>query len=569
MIDHTVRAVVRHVGDTFEIARTFKEQWVKKTGTATQTFSGHTTEYFIDGVQKPEKEYQAFVDRLIPPQILKLLVIPGYFNDILKAEERRSMLIGMCGDVDEADMLADKKWDELRPHITKLTTVADLKKSKAAQKTKINEELRLIPAKIDTHTTYLNAGGFDLDAERAAVEGLRASISDLERARAGLRNGETVAQLRRELIDLEAEFAKAKQAAAEADDARRLEVRNRLNKAQAEVDHLDADYRATLRISNELFHELEVNGLKSKREKLLAEYRSLEHQEFTEDCTCPFCKQALPEDKVQSMREAFNEKKAKELDRIIEDGTRIAAEIETKAAEQAAAKETLQAIEAELEAAKNALAAIKSELDNITPSAPVFDTKRIETKKVDIAAAQESSAPLENEYSEKLSGLELAKAAREKNIAAAETAQRAQKDIDDLKAREKILAAQFEECEKLISLCDDFTSAKVKMLDAKISGAFKQVQFKLTETLVNGAMREICDTMIPVDGALVPYSAANNAARVQANCDIVATFQAHYGIEMPVFIDNRESVVRLPAMPCQVISLVVSEADKQLRIEVA
>ncbi|MEG1166199.1 MAG: hypothetical protein RSD68_07275, partial [Oscillospiraceae bacterium] len=120
------------------------------------------------------------------------------------------------------------------------------------------------------------------------------------------------------------------------------------------------------------------------------------------------------------------------------------------------------------------------------------------------------------------------------------------------------LAAAFEECEKLISLCDNFGSAKVKMLDERISSAFRFAKFKLTETLVNGGVKEVCETL--VDG--VPYSAANNAARINVGLDIVETFSARYGVRLPIFVDNAESVCELyrmdltPERP-QIIQLVV------------
>jgi hypothetical protein len=49
--------------------------------------------------------------------------------------------------------------------------------------------------------------------------------------------------------------------------------------------------------------------------------------------------------------------------------------------------------------------------------------------------------------------------------------------------------------------------------------------------------------------------------------DIIKTLQEHYGFTVVVFIDNRESIVELPKMDCQVISLIVSAEDKTLRIE--
>ena len=75
--------------------------------------------------------------------------------------------------------------------------------------------------------------------------------------------------------------------------------------------------------------------------------------------------------------------------------------------------------------------------------------------------------------------------------------------------------------------------------------------------------------MIPTaDGRLVPYTFANNAARINAGLEIIATLSEHWGIKMPVFIDNAESVTHLTESDTQTIRLVVSEADKKLRTEV-
>lgn len=49
--------------------------------------------------------------------------------------------------------------------------------------------------------------------------------------------------------------------------------------------------------------------------------------------------------------------------------------------------------------------------------------------------------------------------------------------------------------------------------------------------------------------------------------DIIRTLQEHFQTRAPIFCDNRESVTDLPAMGCQIISLVVSPEDKALRIE--
>ena len=102
-------------------------------------------------------------------------------------------------------------------------------------------------------------------------------------------------------------------------------------------------------------------------------------------------------------------------------------------------------------------------------------------------------------------------------------------------------------------------------MEDKINSKFKMARFKLFDVQVNGALAECCETTF--NG--VPYGNLNNGAKIQVGLDIIRTLQAHYGISCPVWVDNRESIVRLPEMDCQVISLIVSEKDKKLRIELA
>jgi hypothetical protein len=51
--------------------------------------------------------------------------------------------------------------------------------------------------------------------------------------------------------------------------------------------------------------------------------------------------------------------------------------------------------------------------------------------------------------------------------------------------------------------------------------------------------------------------------------DIIQTLQEHHGVKAPIWLDNRESIIDLPEIDTQVISLIVSEKDSELRIETA
>ncbi len=107
------------------------------------------------------------------------------------------------------------------------------------------------------------------------------------------------------------------------------------------------------------------------------------------------------------------------------------------------------------------------------------------------------------------------------------------------------------------------------MLTDKINSKFENVRFRLFVEQQNGGVKEDCEVMVRNDkGALVPYINANNAGKINAGLEIIEVLSEHYGVRMPIFVDNAESVTKLKEMSSQVIRLVVSEEDKVLRLEV-
>ena len=48
--------------------------------------------------------------------------------------------------------------------------------------------------------------------------------------------------------------------------------------------------------------------------------------------------------------------------------------------------------------------------------------------------------------------------------------------------------------------------------------------------------------------------------------DVISTIAEHYGVKVPLVVDNAESVTSMLNIDTQVIRLVVSENDKELRV---
>ena len=103
-------------------------------------------------------------------------------------------------------------------------------------------------------------------------------------------------------------------------------------------------------------------------------------------------------------------------------------------------------------------------------------------------------------------------------------------------------------------------------IDRQIADKFQMarlVMFK--DNITNDGAKECCE--VQING--VPYHDLNNAKKMNIGLDIIQTLCRKYGVTMPVFIDNAESVTKLIDTDLQVIRLVVSAEDKKLRVEKA
>ena len=79
-----------------------------------------------------------------------------------------------------------------------------------------------------------------------------------------------------------------------------------------------------------------------------------------------------------------------------------------------------------------------------------------------------------------------------RTITTIETAEIQRRRVDELKAKEKELAKQFEQSEKILFLIEQFIQAKVSRLEESINQRFSLVNWKLFSEQINGGLSETC-----------------------------------------------------------------------------
>src|SRR5690554_4334054 len=180
-LEHIVEAVLDVDGKPLTLKKVYYEKWTKTRGSSEKVFSGHTTDYFVDEVPVKKKEYTDKIAEMGEENIFRLLTDPRFFNEQLHWQDRRKMLLEVCGDISDLDVItSDKKLAKLSG-ILGNRSIDDHKKVIAAKRKKINEQLEKIPVRIDeVQNSMPDIEGLDFGHIHDQIEETRA-LQDIHR----------------------------------------------------------------------------------------------------------------------------------------------------------------------------------------------------------------------------------------------------------------------------------------------------------------------------------------------------------------------------------------------------
>ena len=297
------------------------------------------------------------------------------------------------------------------------------------------------------------------------------------------------------------------------------------------------------------------------------EWMSVNAETFTVG-NCPTCGQNLPAEQVKAAKDRFESDKKKRLDKIFQDANRykdLKAQAEDRlritADEIAQIEAEIADLQVQIEAAEAARveptdmdgyaerkAAIKARMETLTgelhdmlmASSDVLDKLRDERSEVQ-AAIREQMAIVNKES--------LLDYSRQR--------------VEQLREDARNAAECLEAIEKMLFLMDEYSRYKTRFVEDSINGLFRIARFRLFREQANGGVEDRCDVVY--DG--VPYISVNNGMKINLGIDIINTLSVAYGVRVPLFVDNAESVTRLEKCDSQIIRLVVSEKDKELVVQ--
>ncbi len=565
----SVEAVLRVDGAERKLKRTYYEVWSTKRGSAEETFDGHSSDYFVDEVPCKKNEFARRVGEIIDENAFRLLTSITYFASELSWQERRAALFDVAAVATDEEILAsDARFSPLSASMQGLT-MGDYRKKLTAQRKGLNQVRNDTPARLDEcKKTVTDLSGIDFAAlerqksearERRAATRRELDQMEHDGGRTELQN--KLAGTRNELGKLENENAAhrlAQQQAQGTDEAAPLRQGVSALRAQESRRQRDLEYLRGRQKSL----EGEVAACRAKWDAI--------NKEQFQGSTCPTCGQPLPKDKLEESKAAFERDKTRRKGDAVDAANHAKAtlagiqkdiaKLEQEAAEDAKRAEAMTSQLQQLE--KKPKAEIK-DLDGYAGQKAKLEAQAAEVQR-EIAGMDSKSAARRKVLQDKLADEDM-----ELNRLAGELSKKtaldyASKRMDELRAQAASASQEMNQLDEMLYLCEEFIRYKARFIEDSINRRFSLVKFRLFREQINGGLEDCCD--VTVDG--IPYATGlNSGAKVNAGIDIINTLSRHYNAQVPLFVDNAESVTQLAQADTQVIRLVVSEEDKKLRCE--
>lgn len=566
---------------TFEIdgkAKTLKKVTRQKRNKRGE-ITGSVTDYSINDVPYKMADYNQYIN----DNMAELGVLPFCLNAMTllnksQAEQRLALASYFGTRTDEGICDMFPQFAELKP----MFDDGDVDQLKKVCRGKLNgtggrngskglvKERDEISTRIDTiHSTNEYTDLAELELQKKTYEPqlkeIEDKLSDYNKILEDKQKAtEDIMNLKFELSDMERK--------ANADNQKkRMELQLQLDGFNASIRQTESMITAgKISIKNA---EKEIEDCARDLEKVRTDWKKAKELAFDESSVnCPMCGQRLPEDKIESMRADFDERKAKNLKKLEDKGNALSNDSKgLKQAIEDRGKEIVD-LEAELKELTQRHDIVAKELEMVPTDVDMTDNSEYQALKATIGEKEKALADendtselirkLKNERNELLRQVSSTNARIELGVA---NNKRIDDSIADLEDKRKDLNQEIADWERKLDLLKEFTRKKNELLQADVNKYLDFATAKLFRPLLNGDTEECCDFVY--NGEAYARN-LNHGARMLVEVDICRAFQKVASVNFPIIIDDTESVDdwRIPQIDNQLILLKHTQ-DKELVIE--
>lgn len=559
-----VEAVLDVNGEEVTLRRTYKEVWSTKRGSSQAVYDGNTSEYYVSGVPCKKNAFQDQVNALVDEDTFRMLTSVSHFASGISWQERRAVLFKLAGVMDDRQIMeTDEAFTPLLDSMGRLG-LEDYKKKLLAEKKGFVGAKTDIPARIsECQKTIEDVQGLDFAGARADVEALNDNLNRISARIVAIEHDNAAEQKRLEIGNAQLELAalenenKAYRAQQTAGNVNVNELNIRLNTMKSQLKK-----RIGSCDNERSFIAILDQKIKDARQRWI----DMNAETFTGG-SCPTCGQNLPAAQLQAAKDKFESVKQKRLADILSAANDYKAQkaqaescLSVSMDEVASIEDAISTLESEIAAAITS-AVEPNDMDDYAFRKAVIK-ERMNTLSGELADMMENSSAVVAELHREKADI-MAQISEKRAVISKESLlDYARQRIDALRADAKTAVEALEAIEKMLSLMDEYSRYKTRFVEDRINGCFRIARFRLFREQANGGVEDRCDVVY--EG--VPYTSVNNGMKINLGIDIINTLSMAYGVKVPLFVDNAESVTNLEACGSQIIRLVVSENDKELRV---
>ena len=552
-------------GETITLRRTLQEVWTTRRGSSESFYGGNVSEYFIDGVPVKKNAFTAKVEELVSEETFRMLTSISHFADVITWQERREVLFRVANVAGDREiMLGDERFFPLIEGMGKLS-LEDYKKKLLSDKRAYAGAKTDIPARIsECQKTIEDVEGMDFGAARAKVEALSVEKDALEAELLSIERNTAAESKRMEIREVQLELT-ALEGENKAYRASQMAGAPDVAGMRAALARMQGQHAAKLRTvaSERAYIESLDRDIASARSRWIA----VNGESFAGG-NCPTCGQTLPTAQLKAATDGFEAQKKKRLGEIEQTAN-------ANKASRAAALDRITTAEAEiaeLECAITKQAGLLTAAEsNIIPLADIegyAETRaaiqaRITALNGELADIMTDTSSARTKLVGQISEIKQEIASWNVYLGKESLLEYSRKRIEELQEDARNAAEKLDAIEAILYLIDEYSRYKTQFVEDSINGMFRIARFRLFREQANGGVEDRCDVVL--DG--VPYININSGAKINVGIDIINTLSRAYGVTVPLFVDNAESVTNLEKSECQIIRLVVSENDKKLRCD--
>lgn len=571
----TVRATLKLDDETLTIERRSEPVKKKNEYGVDEYSASRKTGYYVNDVPYAAKDFNAYIEQIVNEEVFKLVTNVNEFAR-MNWKDKRELLFNISGDIDKKEII--ERDDELE-FLNEFENDKEIENEKKRLNNLLKEsknELNNIPSKISLlHNQIADFKNEDVTDDIATLE---KELEELKLKRLQLENGNGALEIKNEIAAKKDELERIKTRHKENEENKINNLKSKIRMFDSDILNLESnlDYAHNQRLMIE-------KSIKDKREKWLAvkeKSKTLLAEEYKEETTdvCSCCGQTLPPDKIKehdtAHKEKFNAEKSQRLEEFEKEMNEIAIAGKTEADTLGKVNKDIDSLEKRINDVNNDKSICEGTIERLEKATQAAEeTDEYKTSLADLerlegtlkADTGDNTAELKamteeiEDKTEKLKGLMTMQANKEMVNGIKE-------DIEKLKAEEAANRESIEKYSYLIYLIDRYTTLKVKTITEKVNAMFDKVEFKMFEEQVNGDIKETCEITV----AGVSYeNGLNNAMRINAGLEIIDVISKYYNFYAPIFIDNSESVTDMHDTEAQQVKLLVSENDKDLRMELA